>query len=278
MLHIGWRGRFSSVFSLAGSLETRVLLWLSVAPMDSLTIAAASGLQSRMESLDLLANNLANSATAGYKRDQEFYGVFTSDDADSGGDAPATTLPTVQHQWTDFSPGVIQTTGNPLDVAISGSGFFSVDGPSGPLYTRNGSLKVLPSGALATANGYALKSASGGPIQITSNKPIEISTDGVVHQENRSVGQIAVVNFKSTDSLSKTSGACFRNDDTKNPPMPATNVEVQQGKLEGSNVPVAEAAMRLVGVMRQSEMLQKAIGVSSDMDTKTIQEVARVGS
>src|ERR1017187_1080753 len=122
--------------------------------MDSLTIAAASGLHSRMESLDLLANNLANSATAGYKRDQEFYGVYSSADADSGGDGPVTTLPTVQRQWTDFSPGAIETTGNPMDVAISGNGFFAVDGPNGPLYTRNGSLKVLPSGALATANGY----------------------------------------------------------------------------------------------------------------------------
>ena len=246
--------------------------------MDSLTIAAASGLQSRMESLDLLANNLANSATAGYKRDQEFYGVFASDDADSGSDAPTTTLPTVQRQWTDFSPGVVQTTGNPMDVAISGNGFFAVDGPNGPLYTRNGSLQVLPTGNLATSGGYALQSVSGGAIQVSSSKPIEISPDGTVRQESRSLGQIAVVNFKSTDSLRKASGACFQNSDTKNPPAPATNVEVQQGKLEGSNVPVADAAMRLVGVMRQFEMLQKAIGVSSDMDTKTIQEVARVGS
>ena len=59
-------------------------------------------------------------------------------------------------------------------------------------------------------------------------------------------------------------------------PTPATNVEIQQGKIEGSNVPVADAAMRLVGVMRQFEMLQKAIGVSTDMDNKSIQEVARV--
>jgi flagellar basal body rod protein FlgG len=87
-----------------------------------------------------------------------------------------------------------------------------------------------------------------------------------------------VVNFKSTTSLTKVGSTCFQNGDPKNPPVPAANVEVQQGKLEGSNVPVAEAAMRLVGVMRQFEMLQKAIGVSSEMDTKTIQEVARVGS
>ncbi|MGD0774320.1 MAG: flagellar hook basal-body protein [Candidatus Solibacter sp.] len=246
--------------------------------MDALTIAAASGLRSRMESLDLLANNLANSATAGYKRDQEFYGLFSSDEAAGAGDGPTSTLPVIQRQWTDFSPGVLQVTGNPMNVALSGDGFFAVNGSNGPLYTRNGNLQVLPSGSLATADGYALRNTNGETLQVASNKPIEILSDGTVRQDGQSLGQIAVVNFKSTTSLTKVGSTCFQNGDPKNPPVPAANVEVQQGKLEGSNVPVAEAAMRLVGVMRQFEMLQKAIGVSSEMDTKTIQEVARVGS
>jgi len=231
-----------------------------------------------MESLDLLANNLANSGTAGYKRDQEFYGLYTSGDAEGGSDAPASTLPVVERQWTDFSPGVTQTTGNPMDVALSGSGFFVVNGPNGPLYTRNGSLQTLPTGELATADGYALRDTNGTSIQVASSKPIEILPDGSVKQDGKLLGQIELATFKSTDSLTKAGNACFRNSDPKNPPVQATSVEVQQGKLEGSNVPVAEAAMRLVGVMRQFEMLQKAIGVSSDMDTKSIQEVARVGS
>jgi flagellar basal body rod protein FlgG len=87
--------------------------------MDNLSIAAVSGLRSRMQSLDLLANNLANSATSGFKIDREFYGVYSSDDSqnsvDGGGGA---TLPTIEKQWTDFSPGVIETTGNPLDFAL----------------------------------------------------------------------------------------------------------------------------------------------------------------
>jgi flagellar basal body rod protein FlgG len=165
-----------------------------------------------------------------------------------------------------------------MDVALSGDGFFAVNGSNGPLYTRNGNLKVLPSGNLATADGYALRNTDGKTLQVASNKPIEILPDGTVQQDGQSLGQIAVVNFQSTTSLTKVGSTCFQNSDPKNPPAPAANVEVQQGKLEGSNVPVAEAAMRLVGVMRQFEMLQKAIGVSSEMDTKTIQEVARVGS
>ena len=246
--------------------------------MDALTIAAASGIRSRMESLDLLANNLANSGTSGYKRDQEFYGLFTSADAEAAGDNPASTLPVIQRQWTDFSQGTLQVTGSPMDVALSGAGFFAVNGSNGPLYTRNGSLQVLPSGELATADGYALRSASGGTIHVSSSQPIEISPDGAVKQGSQTLGRLDVVTFKSMDSLIKAGSTCFQNSDPKNPPLAAANVEVQQGKLEGSNVPVAEAAMQLVGVMRQFEMLQKAVGVSSDMDTKTIQEVARVGS
>src|SRR5208283_1397328 len=170
-----------------------------------------------------------------------------------------------------------QVTGNPLDIALDGKGFLAVSGPSGTLYTRAGNLKVLASGVLATSDSYPVQSAAGGTIQIAPNKPITILPDGTVQQSGQPVGQLRVVNFKSTNSLQKMGSTCFQNTDSKNVPTPATGVNVQQGKIEGSNVPVADAAMRLVGVMRQFEMLQKAVGISSEMDTKTIQEVARVG-
>jgi flagellar basal body rod protein FlgG len=234
-----------------------------------------------MTSLDLMANNLANSATTGFKRDQEFYGVYASDESDdpvNGG--ASSTLPVVEKQWTDFSPGTLQITGNPLDVALDGSGnaFFAVNGPNGTLYTRAGNLRVLPSGQLGTADGYVLRGAGGAAIQVASGKPITIASDGTVSQSGQPVGHIEVDSFKSTDSLQKMGSAYFQNTDVKNPAVAATGVAVQQGKVENSNVPVAEAAMSLVGTMRQFEMLQKAISVSSDMDSKTIQEVARVGS
>jgi flagellar basal-body rod protein FlgF len=246
--------------------------------MDSLTIAAASGMKSRMESLDLVANNLANAATSGYKMDREFYGIYASLDSDDGITGnPSATLPVVERQWTDFSPGEMQATGNSLDVALASSGFFPVNGPDGPLYTRNGNLKILPSGELATAEGYSLSGSDGKTIHVIPGKPIEISADGAVRQENQPVGTLSVVDFKSTLSLKKVGRMCFENTDAKNAPVAANAVDIQQGKIEGSNVGVAQAAMRLVGVMRQFEMLQKAIGVSNDMDTKSIQEVAKPG-
>jgi len=247
--------------------------------MDNLGIAAASGLQSLMTSLDMLANNLANSNTVGYKSDREFYGTFSSEDAQNGVDGGSgASLPVIQKQWTDFSPGTIESTGSPLDVAITGKGFFVVTGPKGPLYTRAGHFKVMPNGELANDNGYPVRTPSGGNITIPAGKAINITREGQVQADGNTIGQINVVDFKSTESLQKAGGTCFENIDPKNQATQMTNADIQQVKLEGSNVPVAYAAMRLVSIMRQFEMLQKAVGVSSEMDTKSITEVARVGN
>lgn len=232
-----------------------------------------------MDSLSLLANNLANAGTSGYKSDSEFYGVFTSANADDpSGDGDLASLPVVDKQWTDFSQGTLQTTGSPLDIALSGRGFLAVNGPGGAVYTRNGSLRISPAGELITGEGYTLRNSGGGTIQVAAGSQIEISKDGDVHQNGQSVGQIEIVDFKSTDSLKKMSGACFQNTDLKNKPIPATNVEVEQGKTEGSNVVVPETAMRLVGMMRQFEMLQKAVTLNANMNQKALEEVARIPS
>jgi flagellar basal-body rod protein FlgF len=247
--------------------------------MDNLSIAAVSGLRSRMVSLDLLANNLANSATGGYKNDREYYGLYASDDSENSVDGgTGTTLPVVEKQWTDFSPGVLQTTGNPLDVALPNKGFFSLNGPSGTLYTRNGNLRILASGDLGSGDGFPIRSTSGGSIHIGVGKSVTITPDGTVQQDGQNVAQIAVVDFPDTSVLRKVGSTNFENTNTKTPPKPVADPGVLQGRIEGSNVQVADAAMRLVGVMRQFEMLQKAIGISSEMDTKSIQEVARVGA
>jgi flagellar basal-body rod protein FlgF len=247
--------------------------------MDNLTLAATSGLRSRMVSLDLLANNLANANTAGYKADREFYGIYSSAESEgAAGEGSNSSMPVVERQWTDFSPGVLQVTGNPLDIALPGKGFFVANASSGPLYTRNGNLTVLPSGELGFADGSPLQSVGGGTIQLAPGKPLDISAEGDVRQGGVLMGRISVVDFKDTSALQKQGATDFRNTDPRNTPTPVLSPGVQQGRIESSNVPVAESAMQIVGMMRQFEMLQKAISVSSEMDTKTIQEVARVGA
>ena len=136
-----------------------------------------------MEALDILSNNLANSNTGGYKVDREFYSLYQGEQAVPANGQQATTLPVIQKAWTDFQQGLLTPTDNPLDLALQGKGFFTVDGPSGPLYTRNGAFKLSTTGVLTTMDGYPVRgvtppnqppkkiqTVSQGPIQITRRR------------------------------------------------------------------------------------------------------------
>ena len=241
-----------------------------------------------MEALDILSNNLANSNTGGYKVDREFYSLYQGEQARGANGQQGTTLPVIQKGWTDFQQGLLTPTGNPLDVALSGKGFFAVDGPSGPLYTRNGSFKISPAGVLTTNEGYPVRAVTplvnsdkpqpAKKIQTVSQGPIEIMPDGTVQQDGQSLGQIQIVDFADTGSLDKMGNSYFRTTDPKVKWTPAKDATVVQGKIENSNVAPAESAVRLVDLMRQYEMLQKAVSVSADMNKHAIDQVARVGA
>ncbi|MBZ5602475.1 MAG: flagellar hook basal-body protein [Acidobacteriia bacterium] len=241
--------------------------------MDPIAVTAAGGLRTRIQSLDMLANNLANATTAGFKLDREFYGVFSEEE----GNSESTQLPSVDKSWVDFSQGTLEPTGNPLDLALSGKGFFAVNGPSGPMYTRNGSFKLSPQGELTTTDGYPLRSPGGGTIKVRRGEAIVIGEDGTLTQGGSPVGKIEVADFQDPTKLFKAGNSYFRaRPDAV--PKAASGTTVSQGRLESSNVIAAESAVRLVGVMRHSEMLQKAITISSQMGKKSIEEVARVGA
>jgi flagellar basal body rod protein FlgG len=249
--------------------------------MDPISITAASGMRARMESLDMLANNLANASTGGYKTDREFFGLYVSQDAqdldEAGLAGSPDQLPVIEKQYTDYSQGTIRTTDNPLDFALSGRGFFAVNGPTGPLYTRNGSFKLTPAGLLVTGDGMPLRSKSGGTIQTRSTSNLEVSGDGTVIQDGQVLGQLDIVTFDEPRQLGKQGLNYFHQVDPKDTPAPSDS-QVFQGKLEGSNVGSAESSVRLISVLRQFEMLSKAINIGSDMDKQALQEVAKVNS
>ena len=243
--------------------------------MDALTSAAASGLRARMESLDMLANNLANTETGGYKNDREFYSLYLAPEA-ANADV-AMTMPVIERQWTDFAQGVVRPTGNQFDFALSGKGFFSVDGPSGPLYTRQGAFRLSPAGTLVTTEGYPVRLAGGNPLQAQSTLPLDVAADGTVSQQGQALGKLDLVDFRDPAMLAKRGNSYFRATDPATAPVAAADLTVQQGKLESSNVGTAESAVRLVSVMRQFEMLHKAVSIGADMNKKGVEEVARVG-
>lgn len=236
---------------------------------------AAAGLRARMESLDLLANNAANASTSGFKADREFYSLYASPEAQEAGSS--TTMPLVESPWTDLTQGTIRPTGNALDLALSGKGFFSVDGPNGTLYTRNGNFRLDSAGNLVTAEGYAVRGASGG-LNLKASLPIDVSSDGSIEQGGQTVGQLSVADFPGSQGLLKQGSNYFRAVDPGQKPAAASGFSIEQGRLEDSNAGSAQAAISVVGVMRQFEMLQKAAQIGNDMGKQAIEQVARVGS
>lgn len=244
--------------------------------MDQVLVTAASGLHARMEALDMLANNLANATTGGYKLDREFYTLFNAGtETEYEGGAPST-LPDIKSQWTDYTQGTLQPTGNPLDVAITGQGFFTVNGPTGPLYTRNGSFQLSSSGVLTTSEGYPVSTVGGGTIQTQSQSALTVAGDGTVEQDGQPLGQIDLVDFSNRGVLAKAGRSYFSNTNAKSAPEPASSATLVQRQIEASNVSPAESAVRLVDVMRQFEMIQKAISVTNDMNKKSLDELSRV--
>ena len=223
----------------------------------------------------MLANNVANAATGGYKGDHEFYSMYLAQEAQEAEGSP--NMPVIERPWTDFSQGVVHETGNQTDLALTGAGFFSVDGPQGALYTRNGSFRISPNGRLVTAEGYAVRGQSGASLTLDPARPFQVSGDGTVRQEGAAVGRLEIAGFQNTAALAKQGNNYFYRSDPDSSPSPAT-ATVEQGKLEASNVGSAEAAVRLVSVMRQFEMLQKAVVLGGEMNRRAIEEVAKVGS
>src|SRR5580698_9581067 len=172
--------------------------------MDQISILAASAMRSSMQSLDLLANNMANASTSGYKGDSEFHTVYTSEAAEGDGTDLAVTLPMIQRRWTDFDQGRLEPTNNPMEFALSGKGFFVVQGPTGPLYTRNGNFRRSPSGNVTTSDGYPVLGQNGKPLKATDpGQILVVSPDGNISQNGQPIGQVHLVDFKESTALSK---------------------------------------------------------------------------
>ena len=242
--------------------------------MDAISTLAASGMQARMQSLEMLANNLANVETSGYKADREFYSLYVSADQSrdpATGDASA--QPLIESPWVDLAQGNLRNTSNPLDLAIDGDGMFAISTTAGVRYTRNGSFRISAAGVLTTSEGNPVRAQGGGQITVVSTAPIEVLADGTVQQAGQPLGQIelAVFDRNSMDKRGASYFAPFAGAVAK----PATGTVVQ-GKLEQTNVVTAESAVRLVAIMRQFEMLQKAMNIGNELNRHAIEEVARV--
>jgi flagellar basal-body rod protein FlgF len=217
---------------------------------------------------ELLANNLANASTAGFKQDDLM--LFTPS-------SPAGASPSGTHilaQWTDFSQSSIRDTGRELDIAVDGSGFLAVQTPRGVRYTRSGALAVSRDGYLVTASGYQVL-GEGGPISVRSSRP-SITEKGEVVDDGQTVDTVRVVDFAKPYRLTKEGDGLFAPADAAVAPGRAQDHQLVGGALEDSNVNTVRTMVQMIEMLRGFESAQRAIQAVDEADRYAANDMGRV--
>ncbi len=217
--------------------------------------AASTGLLARTQELDLAANNLANANTSGFRGQRVSFKSQMMTASANVSTRALSSFGVLGDSHTDFAQGSLQQTGNPLDLALEGSGFFAVQAPTGTQYTRNGNFHLTKDGALVTAQGYPVLGDKG-PITLPEGTA-EISSTGVISVNGDIAGQLQLTQFDSSVPLTSLGDANF-----SAPAAAATNatqLTVRQGSLESSNINPVECAVGLIEIQRNAEMMQRAL-------------------
>ena len=213
---------------------------------------AATSMADLVHRQDRTANNLANANTVGYRRDRSFTEVLRAE-IDAEG-SPQSDRRTVGR--ADLATGALDPTGNPLDVALAGEGFFVVDGPDGaPRYTRAGRFTTDADGALRTPAGLAVRGADG-PLVLPPGGDVTVNAAGEIAVDGRPAGTLQVVTFEDPATLRRLDDTSFT---SAAPPVAVAAPAVRQGFVEGSNVdPIREMA-DMIAQVRLYEAQQKTV-------------------
>jgi flagellar basal-body rod protein FlgF len=246
--------------------------------MDNALLIGLSRQTAMMREMSVVANNLANMNTAGYKSQSMLFDQYLMPIASE--QSQDKTLSFVQDygQFRNFADGEIQTTGNPLDVAINGEGMLKVQTPQGVRYTRDGHLQLDATGQLVTSQGYPVLTASGGPITFTSEEGhITIARDGTITTTRDGIsaseqqrGKLALVTFGNMQSLKNEGENLFSTDQAE---QPVTNPRIVQGSVEGSNVKPIVEMTNMMEVMRSYESAQNLVQAADDMRRQAISQI-----
>lgn len=246
--------------------------------MDSGYYAACTSLVSRTQELDTIANNLANVSTVGYRAERT---VFSSVLADAGsGGAGSSALNRAINNFgvlsgtdLDQSQGALQKTGNDLDLAIQGPGYFEVQTANGTEYTRDGGFQVSSKGQLVTATGDAVMGEHGTITMLPG--PVSISTDGTISSNGAVTGKLRVVDFPAGTKLTSMGSSYYSA--PPNTAKTSTSSQVRQGMLESSNVNPIVGMVELVTAQRSAEMMQRALSMfNSEIDKTATQDLPKI--
>lgn len=250
--------------------------------MDSGLYAAYTGLLARTQALETAANNLANTNTNGFRAQQDYFrgvlATYSPELKDDGLSSALNQYSMLAGSRLNLTQGQLTTTGNPLDVALNGEGFFQIKTAHGTQLTRDGAFLRANDGTLTTQQGEPVLDASGVPIvlptgavHIGSNGDISVSTaDG----SSAIVGRLGIVNYKADDLAAVGANRFTMRDGVK---AATSNAEVREGTLEGANEDAVQGTMQLMLIQRQAEMMQKALNVfHNEFDKTATEELGKV--
>ena len=233
-------------------------------------------MKAQMEALDMLANNLANMNTAGFKEQKSFFTILSDSIGSTSSNDLHPLFPerTVQtNAALNLVDGMLQTTQRDLDIALMGDGFLEVSTPRGIRYTRNGSLSVNAKSQLATVDGLPVMGEKG-PILIGPGK-LNITEQGEVFVNDIRTGRLKVVSPDNPGLLLKEGNSLLIPSDPGAQAKPGSAV-VRQGFLEQSNVNAVTSVVEMVGIMRRFEAIQKTVNLLlNDVDAKSIEKLGR---
>jgi flagellar basal-body rod protein FlgG len=228
--------------------------------------SAAAGMEAQQQQLDSIGNDLANASTTGYKAERTgFHELLYNQIEEAGTVTTAGTGAAAELVGRDQSQGALQSTGDPLDLAIEGPGFLTVKSPDGTVaLTRDGDLQLDSKGRLSTAEGALLHP----PITLprgTTPSEVAIAPDGTVSVASRIVGHIALVDVASPDHLLAAGGNRFRPTAASGAPRPVRGTTIHQGMLEASNVNSGDEMVQMISAQRSYQLESTAIQTENQM-------------
>lgn len=210
--------------------------------------AAAAGMKAVSIQQDITANNLAHADKPGYRRQLLRYESFGVQPAHYG---------TNVERFVDFRPGDHVHTGRDLDVALVGDGFFVVDGPAGPHYTRNGVFQTNAAGLLMNMDGYPVQGIGGPIVAPVGTQLFSVLDNGVVLADGQEIGQLRIVQFADNNRLQRIGQTFFRA--PQDMPPQASGTEVRGGYRETTNGPMVLEMVQMIHGLRHYEAAQRAL-------------------
>tara|TARA_B100001989_G_scaffold252833_1_gene236467 strand:- start:420 stop:1139 length:720 start_codon:yes stop_codon:yes gene_type:complete len=238
--------------------------------MENSIYLALSRQMTLQTNMDIVANNVANMNTTGFRAQNVVFEEYISDPR-YGDDPLSFAYDRGEYQKTD--PGSQEQTNNPYNVALNGPGFMGIQGPTGEtVYTRDGNFQRSIDGTLVTMAGFPVM-GQGGPINIPDNS-LELSIDerGVISNQDGELGQLMIVEFDNVQNLEAMGNNVYRSDD---PSIPAENTMAAQGFLEGSNVKPVVEITRMIEILRDFQSTQKILQTEHDRLRSAIQALTQ---